>query len=293
MGVRDVLERDPDLAGAARLVDLLVDEADPAGDRALDAGQLQFRRHADGEPGERLLGHVGLEIDRSVLDDAEQRLARALEAAAPSLAERRLTTPATGAFTSVRSMRTRSSCRSASRLLRSASATPSAFWAAASWACAVFIAISRCSMVEAAMTPAVELARAVEIAGWRTAPAPETARSGSAPGRSPRRRAWSPRRSRRAARRAGVRSSRASTCPCLHPVAVLGVELDDREPVDAGRHLRFLARDQGARDEQPIDEFAFDRRNDGHRRRLDRARLIDRGRPAPGRRRTCPGRFWP
>ena len=55
-----------------------------------------------------------------------------VEAAAPSLADRRLTIPDTGALTSVRSMRTRSSCRSASRLLRSASATPSAFWAAAS-----------------------------------------------------------------------------------------------------------------------------------------------------------------
>ncbi len=75
MGVRNVLERDPDLAGAARLVDLLVHEADAARDRALDARQLQFRRHADGEAGERLLGHVGLEIDRSVLDDAKQRLA--------------------------------------------------------------------------------------------------------------------------------------------------------------------------------------------------------------------------
>ena len=28
----------------------------------------------------------------------------------------------------------------------------------------------------------------------------------------------------------------------LHPVAILGVELDDREPVNAGRDLRFLAR---------------------------------------------------
>ena len=75
MGVRNVLKRDPDLAGAARLVDLLVHEADAAQDRALDARQLQFRRHADGEAGERLLGHVSLEIDRSVLDDAKQRLA--------------------------------------------------------------------------------------------------------------------------------------------------------------------------------------------------------------------------
>src|SRR5271166_4485365 len=59
MGVSDVLERDPDLAGAARLVDLLVDEADPARDRAFDPRQLQFRRDADEEPGQRLLGHVG------------------------------------------------------------------------------------------------------------------------------------------------------------------------------------------------------------------------------------------
>ena len=76
MGVRDVVERDSDLAGAARLVDFLVDEAELAADRALDARQLQFRRHADGEPGQRLFGHVGFEIDRSVLDDAEKRLAR-------------------------------------------------------------------------------------------------------------------------------------------------------------------------------------------------------------------------
>ena len=77
MGVRHVGERDAHLAGAARLVDFLVDEAELAADRALDARQLQFRRHADGEPGQRLLRHVGLEIDRAVLDDAEKRLARA------------------------------------------------------------------------------------------------------------------------------------------------------------------------------------------------------------------------
>ena len=76
MGARNVLERDPDFAGAARFVDLLVDEADAARDRPFDARQLQLRRHADREAGERLLGHVGLEIDRSVLNDAEQRLAR-------------------------------------------------------------------------------------------------------------------------------------------------------------------------------------------------------------------------
>ena len=61
-----------------------------------------------------------------------------------------------------------------------------------------------------------------------------------------------------------------------HMIAVLGVELDDRQPVDAGRHLRFLARNQGARDEQAVDEFAFCRGNDGDRRRLDHARLIER-----------------
>ena len=47
--------------------------------------------------------------------------------------------------------------------------------------------------------------------------------------------------------------------------------------VDAGRDLRLLARDQGAGDEQAIDEFAPDRGDDGDRRRLDRARLIGCG----------------
>src|SRR5208282_1876645 len=42
MGVRDIVERDSDLAGAARLVDFLIDEAELAADRALDARQLQF-----------------------------------------------------------------------------------------------------------------------------------------------------------------------------------------------------------------------------------------------------------
>ena len=80
----------------------------------------------------------------------------------------------------------------------------------------------------------------------------------------------------------------------LHPVAVLGVDLDDREPIDTGRDLRFLARHQGPRDEQPIDEFAFVGGNDRDRRRLDRARLLGRGfSRRRGRRRTCPERSWP
>ena len=70
--------------------------------------------------------------------------------------------------------------------------------------------------------------------------------------------------------------------PLLDLIAVLGVDLDDREPVDAGRHLRFLARDQGAGDEQAIDEFAPDRGDDRDRRRFDRARLIGRGRRRAG-----------
>ena len=75
--------------------------------------------------------------------------------------------------------------------------------------------------------------------------------------------------------------------PFLHPVAILGVEFDDREPVNAGRDLRFLARHQGARDEQPVDEFAFCRGNDGDRRRLDHARRFRRGL----NRRRARGRF--
>ena len=63
----------------------------------------------------------------------------------------------------------------------------------------------------------------------------------------------------------------------LHPIAVLGVQFDDREPVDAGRDLRFLARHQGAGDEQPVDELALRRGNDGDRRRLDHARRFRRG----------------
>ena len=74
--------------------------------------------------------------------------------------------------------------------------------------------------------------------------------------------------------------------PLFHPVAVLSVDLDDREPIDTGGHLRFFARNQGSRDEQPIDEFAFDGQNHCHRRRLDRARLIDR---SLGRRRAGGG----
>ena len=41
------------------------------------ARQAQLGRHADRETGERLLGHVRLEIDGAVLDDAEQRVAGA------------------------------------------------------------------------------------------------------------------------------------------------------------------------------------------------------------------------
>ena len=75
----------------------------------------------------------------------------------------------------------------------------------------------------------------------------------------------------------------------LHPVAVLGVELDDGEPVDAGGDLRFLARNQRARDEQAIDEFALDRRNDGDRRRLDHARRFRRGCGGAGQAAALPG----
>ena len=41
----------------------------------------------------------------------------------------------------------------------------------------------------------------------------------------------------------------------LHDVAVLGVEFDDGQAVDARRDLRLLARDERARDEQAVDEF--------------------------------------
>ena len=211
-------------------------------------------------------------------------------ASAPSLAERRLTTPETGAFTSVRSMRTRSSCRSASRLLRSASATLSAFLAAASWACAVFIAVSRCSMVETAITPLPSLC----------------ARSKSSLANLQLRLRLRDQALRLVDRRIGAFGRRVvlghervelgaietgEHLALLHAIAVLGVDLDDRQPVDAGRDLRFLARDQGSGDEQPIDEFAFDGGRDGHRRRLDR-RAADprRPRPAPGRTRPWPGR---
>ena len=99
------LKRDPDLAGAARLVDLLVHEADAARDRALDARQLQFRRHADGE---RASVCSGTSASRSIAPSSMMRNSGSpeVEAEAPSLADRRLTSPATGAFTSVRPMRT-------------------------------------------------------------------------------------------------------------------------------------------------------------------------------------------
>ncbi len=67
--------RDPHLAGSARLVDFVVDEPNGAFERALDAGQSEFGRHAYGEALQELLRHVGFEIDRAVLDDAKQRLA--------------------------------------------------------------------------------------------------------------------------------------------------------------------------------------------------------------------------
>ena len=59
----------------------------------------------------------------------------------------------------------------------------------------------------------LELVRAIEIGVRRIALAPETARSGSAPDRSPRRRAWSPRRSGPCSASSWVRSRRASTWP--------------------------------------------------------------------------------
>ena len=75
MRVRRVGKRDAHLAGAARLVDFLVDEADLAVDRPSTPGRLQCGGHADGEPRQPLLGHFGVEVDRAVRDDAEQRLA--------------------------------------------------------------------------------------------------------------------------------------------------------------------------------------------------------------------------
>ncbi len=119
MGVADVLERDPHLAGSARPVDLLVDKAHAARDRVPYAGQLQFRRHAERKAGERLFGHVGLEVDGSVLDDAEQRFAGARSGGA-RLGRSPADQAGHGRLTSVRSMRTSNSWRSASRLFRSA-----------------------------------------------------------------------------------------------------------------------------------------------------------------------------
>ena len=79
-------------------------------------------------------------------------------------------------------------------------------------------------------------------------------------------------------------------------VAVLCVDLDDRQTVDPRRHQRLFARDQRSRNEQPIDKRAL--RGGRHRygRRLDEARRLDRrgadrgaararGEPEPGERR--------
>ena len=123
-------ERDAHLAGAARLVDFGADQPHRCR-RPCPAtpGRAQLGRHADGEARQRLLGRFRLEIDRAVLDDAEQRLARAADrraeprrAAADDAGDRRL-------HFGLRELAPASSRRSPSRDLRSASATASAFWA--------------------------------------------------------------------------------------------------------------------------------------------------------------------
>ncbi len=64
----------------------------------------------------------------------------------------------------------------------------------------------------------------------------------------------------------------------LHPVAVLRVEFDDGKTVDPRRNLRFLPRNERARDEEPVDEFAALGRRDGDGgRRRSAGRFRGRG----------------
>ena len=197
--------------------------------------------------------------------------------------------PATGAFTSVRSMRTSSACTSASRLLRSASQTPSAFCAAANWACAVSIAISRCSTVDADMIPASSLSRVrirIRKLHLRLRLRDQASRLiDRCVGALCRGVILRHERIELGAIEAGEHLA------LPNPVAILGVEFDDREPIDQGRDLRFLARHQSARDEQPIDEFALCAgtmvtAGGSTARGVSAADL-----PTPGRRRLCRERF--
>ena len=59
-------------------------------------------------------------------------------------------------------------------------------------------------------------------------------------------------------------------------VAVLGVQFDDRQAVDAGSDLSLLARNERAGDEQAVDEFAARGGRDADRRRRRRGRSLGR-----------------
>ena len=207
------------------------------------------------KPRQRLLRRVGLEIDRAVVDDAEQRLAGAgrgraelRRAAADEAGDGRLHLGAGDAHHQLLPLGVAAlavGLGDAERVVGGGE-----------------LRLRRLHRRLALLDgrdrhdAAAELLRAVEVARSSISPAPRPGRSGSAPGRSRRRRAWWRRRSGRACASSWRAVEAREHLALLHPVAVLGVELDDRKPVDPGGDLRLLARDERAGDEQPVDEFA-------------------------------------
>ena len=270
MGRRAGCERDAHLAGAARLVDLGADQPHRSGDLLRDAGKGQLGAHADGEARQGLLGRFGFEIDRAVLDDAEQRLARAADrraeprsAAADDSRDRRL-------HLGLSELDLELAALAVARLAvgfgdRERVLSRGELGASGAQSGLALLDRRRGDDLRAELGGAV-----VIVAG------PRKLRLGlfdRALGLSDRRVG--------ARRRRVVLGDLGVDLAAIEPrehlaggdgIAFLGVDLDDRQPVDLRRDLRLLARDQRAGDEQSVDERPVDGGDDGHRRRRDRAR---------------------
>ncbi len=275
-------ERDANLAGAAALVDFLIDETHLRGEVAAEAGEFQFCGHADLKPRQILLGDLGLEIYRAILDDAEQRLTGGRNGpadlgGAPTddagdgrdhVGARQLDLQ----FAPLGFARPAVGFRDGQRMIGG-----------------LELGLGRLQRGFALLDlrsrhdGRAELAGALEIVG----------------GPVHLRLRLVDQRFRLLDRGVGARDrgvvlrelrlelglvEAGEHLAGLHDIAVLGVELDDRHAVHARRDVGFLARDKGAGDEQPVDERATLRRGhrDGRRldfaRRLRRRRLIGAGR---------------
>ena len=267
MGVRHVGKGDADLAGAARPVDFLGDQSDPPRRRVGDARQADGRRHAVGEAGQRLFRRVGLEVDRAVDDDAVERLAGAGgrraelgRAAADEAGDRRRHFGAPDAhleFLTLGVAGLAVGLGDAERVARPGE-----------------LSLSRLQRRLALLDgrnghhPARQLLGALEVVAR---PFHLRLRLGDVAFRlldrcvGPFDRCVVPGEQRVELGPVEAGQHLAG----LDPVAVLGVELHDRQPVDAGGDQSLLARHERAGDEQPVDERAplGRRHRDGGRRR--------------------------